>query len=290
MPELPEAETIVRGLRTVLPGRRIEGVEVLRPDVLRSAPGVFVERIGRRVFEDVTRRGKNVVAPLSDGYVMAVNLGMTGRLLTFPAAPRRSEAPRHPAVRWSLDDGGVLVFDDVRRFGTVECLTSDGWRARSRAMGREPLARGFTGRSLYTMLRRSRAPVRSFLLDQRRIAGVGNIYANEALYLSGIDPRTPAHELDARAAARLHRALRRVLREAIRAGGTTLRDYRTTEGGRGRYGAALRVYGREGRPCPRCRTPIERVVLSNRSAFLCPRCQFGRQPEPRRGGTPHDRR
>lgn len=273
MPELPEAETIVRGLRPHLTGRTVRTVAVIHADVLRTDPGAFAAAVSGRIVEGVERRGKNVIMPLSGDAVLAVNLGMTGKLLPFRGLPTGIGAPSHPAIRFHLDDGSVLVFDDTRRFGTVECLDGAGWHQRSGRMGPEPLARTFTARTLHEGLQRSRSPVRSWLLDQRRIAGVGNIYANEALYLAGIDPRRPARDVDPVEADRLHRALRRVLRAAISKGGTTLRDYRTAEGKEGRYASSLGVYGRAGQPCGRCGATIERVVFGNRSAFLCPSCQ-----------------
>ena len=276
MPELPEAETIVRGLRPHVTGRTVTGVDVVHADVLRVDPAAFTRAVSGLAISSVERRGKNVVMPLTGNRVLAVNLGMTGKLLPFPTVAIGSAAPSHPAVRFHLDDGSLLVFDDTRRFGTVECLEPALWLERSARMGPEPLARAFTARRLHAGLQRSRSPMRSWLLDQRRIAGVGNIYANEALYLAGIDPRRPARDVDPDVAARLHGALRRVLRNAIRQGGTTLRDYRTAQGEKGRYGSALGVYGRAGEPCRRCGTAIERVVFGNRSAFLCPRCQPSR--------------
>ena len=279
MPELPEAETIVRGLRPRLAGRTIRGATVVRPDILRVPPDDFTEAVRGRTFRSVERRGKNVISLLSGAHVLAVNLGMTGRLLHFRTPPGPEDASAHPAVRFSLDDGSLLVFDDVRRFGTVECLTAGTWTERSSRMGPEPLDGRFTAKRLHQALSTSRTPVRNWLLDQRRIAGVGNIYANEALYHAGIHPRRPARDVDPDEAAQLHRALRRVLRNAIRAGGTTLRDYRTADGQRGRYGTALWVYGRDGAECRRCGSTMERTVFGNRSAFFCPECQpRGRHP------------
>jgi formamidopyrimidine-DNA glycosylase len=177
---------------------------------------------------------------------------------------------------------GRLLFDDTRRFGAVECLAADAWAERDRALGPEPLDDAFTAGDLHAALGRSRSPVRSWLLDQRRIAGVGNIYANEALHGAGIDPRRPARSVGRDEARRLHSALRDVLSRAIEARGTTLRDYRDAEGGTGAFAGLLAVYGRHGEPCPRCKAAVERVVFGNRSAFLCPRCQ------PSRRGTEPD--
>ena len=286
MPELPEAETIVRGLRPHLEGRRMDAVQVLKPDVLRTPSGAFARAVEGRTVLSVGRRGKNVVVTLSDGSVLAVNLGMTGRLLHVAGDGAPAPESTHPAVRFRLDGGSHLVFDDVRRFGTVECLDMDDWTARSSRMGPEPLSDAFTTEVLLEGLRKSRSPVRSWLLDQRRIAGIGNIYANEALYLAGIDPRRPAKDVRPDEAARLRDGLRRVLRNAIRAGGTTLRDYRTADGREGRYARALWVYGRAGAPCGRCGDEIERVVFGNRSAFLCPTCQPPRGRARLRSGEP----
>ena len=273
MPELPEAETIVHGLRRSVVGRRIRRVEVVHADVLRAPPRAFARAARGRTIEGVGRRGKKVLAFLDGGRVLAVGLGMTGRLLPFDRPPRGTERPTHPAVRFRFEDGGTLVFDDQRRFGTVEVLEAAEWAAYDARLGPEPLGRGFTPLRLARDLGQSRSPVRSWLLDQRRIAGVGNIYAVEALHRAGIHPVRPTDEVNADEARRLHAAIREVLRAAIRHGGTTIRDYRNADGGEGAYGPRLRVYGREGEPCLRCGTPVQRVVLSNRSAYFCPACQ-----------------
>ena len=273
MPELPEAETIVRGLRPAVVGERIMRTEVLHTDILRQPKSVFSSNVRRRSIAAVERRGKNVLLLLDGGWLVAVNLGMTGRLLQFPEPPRGTARPAHPAVRFRFESGTLLVFDDTRRFGTVEALTAEQWADRSGRMGPEPLDAGYRGVDLVRALRRSRAPVRSWLLDQRRIAGVGNIYANEALYLAGIHPERESRAVADDEARALHRSLRRVLRDAIRAGGTTVRDYRDADGNEGAYAERLYVYGRDGAPCVRCGEVVRRVVFGNRSAFYCPACQ-----------------
>ncbi|MGD2045782.1 MAG: bifunctional DNA-formamidopyrimidine glycosylase/DNA-(apurinic or apyrimidinic site) lyase [Gemmatimonadota bacterium] len=278
MPELPEAETIVRGLRPALVGRAITATDVVHADVLREPAGRFTRDVAEREILEVDRRGKNVVMRLSGDRVLAVNLGMTGRLLPSAGNGGDPMSSTHPAVVFELDDGERLVFDDTRRFGTVECLPGGVWLERSERMGPEPLAASFTGEMLWERLRRSRSPVRSWLLDQKRIAGIGNIYANEALHLAGVHPQRPARSVTRAEAGALHRGVRRVLREAINAGGTTLRDYRNASGGEGLYGRRLLVYGRDGQPCSRCHSEIRRVVFGGRSAFYCPGCQ------PRRRG------
>jgi formamidopyrimidine-DNA glycosylase len=273
LPELPEAETIVRGLRPTVVGRRIARVEVPHPDVLRQPRRRFSRGVLGREIVAVERRAKNVLLRLDDRAVVAVNLGMTGRLLAYASPPRRRERPAHTAVRLRFENGGHLVFDDQRRFGTVEALTEAAWEERSARLGPEPLESSFTAATLLERLATSRSPVRSWLLDQRRIAGVGNIYAAEALYLAGIHPKRPARDLGRAEARALHGALRSVLQAAIDHGGTTIRDYRNAEGDAGEFAVRLRIYGREGAPCLQCGAEVRRMVFSNRSAFFCPVCQ-----------------
>lgn len=294
MPELPEAETISRGLDSFLAGRVVADVETLRPDIVDGGPAGLAAAAGKRV-RSVGRRGKNVVARLDDDARIVVNLGMTGRLLPS-SGPPPAPGSAHPAVFFHLRGGGAVTYDDVRRFGRVAHMPRRRWEAWSARLGPEPLSDRFTAARWRRILAASRAPVRSLLLDQRKIAGVGNIYAVESLWRAAVHPQRPANEIGAAAAGRLHRSLRRVLRDAIRANGTTLRDYRTASGAKGEFGAALRAYGAAGRPCPRCGAPIERIVFGGRSAFLCPRCQplaSGRSSrpapqarQPRRRGPP----
>lgn len=276
MPELPEVETIARGLQPLLPGRRIGSVEVLHADVLREPPDDFERALRGRLFIGVGRHGKNLALELDPPGTLWVNLGMTGRLLAvLPDRPAPSSPPTHPALRFELEGGGTLVYDDVRRFGSVEHLAPPETEARIGRLGPEPLAPDFGPDALAAKLSRSRSPVRSWLLDQRKVSGVGNIYANEALHRAGIHPARPARSVRPAEAAELHRELRDVLEEAVESRGTTLRDYRDATGERGRFGSLLRVYGREGEPCTACGSPIRRIVFGSRSAFLCPRCQPG---------------
>jgi formamidopyrimidine-DNA glycosylase len=194
---------------------------------------------------------------------------MTGRLLLAS-----DDAPTtHPAVRFKLSSGPVLVYDDVRRFGALEVMDETEWAVRDRRLGPEPLSSAFTARRLKADLSRSISPIRSWLLDQRRVAGVGNIYANEALHLAEIHPKRPARSVTEVEARKLHRALRRTLRTAVENRGTTLRDYRDASGNLGDNASHLRVYGRDQEPCLRCSTRICRFVFGNRSAFFCPTCQ-----------------
>jgi formamidopyrimidine-DNA glycosylase len=273
MPELPEAETIVRDLRSTVTGRKVTGVEVARSDVLAPGlrPATLAKAIRGRRIESVDRRGKNVVLRFDDEERLVVNLGMTGRLV-FAETPDAAGL-RHVAVRLDLDRGGALFYDDIRRFGRVALHTPETWQRFDHELGIEPLSREFTAKRLHELTRGSRTPIRNWLLDQQKIAGVGNIYANEALFRARIHPARPANSLDADEAARLHDGIRSVLKDAIEKRGTTVSDYRDGKGETGGFEPYLQAYGREGKPCPRCGTPIERVSISNRSAFFCPHCQ-----------------
>lgn len=279
MPELPEAETLVRGLRPHLPGSTIRRTRVVHPDILRVGERSFRSAVHDRTITAVERRAKNIVLPLDGGDAfLVVNLGMTGKLLPrgFPGV--RPPRPTHPAVRFHFGEGRSLVFDDTRRFGCVEVLDAAAWAERSAAMGPEPLEAGFTADVLYEATQRSRTPIRNWLLDQRRVAGVGNIYASEACHRARVRPERPANSLARDEVSRLRDGIRAALRSGIEHGGTTLRDYRNAAGEPGENQTRLAVYGREGEPCPRCavegcKSPVERVVFGNRSAFFCPRCQ-----------------
>lgn len=271
MPELPEAETLVRGLRPALVGRSIVHARVHHADVLRVPARQFRARVRGRRFVAVSRRAKNVVLELNDG-VIVVNLGMTGWLAPMGMPDRAPPRPTHPAITFRLDVGR-LVFDDVRRFGCVEALDPELWRTRSESLGPEPLTDAFTPDLLFDRLTTSRSPVRSWLLDQRKVAGVGNIYACEACFRAKIHPARRGITVTRPEAEALHRGIRDVLGAAVDAGGTTIRDYRNADGGSGEFVHRLDVYGREGDPCHRCDAPVERIVFGNRSAFLCPSCQ-----------------
>ncbi len=276
MPELPEVETVVRQLAPILPRRRIRQVEVRHADLLGEPPDVFCQGLLGSRFKGVSRRGKNIVLAFTQPSLLVVNLGMTGQLLFSPSGPRASLGdvqPRHLGVLFHLEPKGFLLYADARRFGTLKRFSPSEWTRESARLGPEPLGRELSPADFHSRLANSRAPIRSWLLDQTRIAGIGNIYASEALFRAGIHPRRAANSLDAGEARDILAAVRKVLREAIRARGTTLRDYRTATGGTGGFGPSLLAYGREGAPCPRCKAPIDRIVFGNRSAFFCPSCQ-----------------
>ena len=274
MPELPEVETIRRDLAAEVPGRRIEHLKVLKPDILLGPRTVsaFKRRLEGYRIDDVDRRAKHLLFRLETGDLMQVQLRMTGRFALGREAPDPEEF-RHIAAELRLDDGRTLYYDDVRRLGGLRILGEADWARLEQQLGPEPLEPDFTGACLGRILADRRAPVKNVLMDQRRIAGVGNIYASEALYEARVDPRRPAGSLSAPEIRRLHRAIRRILNVALDRAGTTFRNYRAVNGRSGSFQTLLRVYGREGEPCRCCSIPIVRVVQAGRSTFCCPGCQ-----------------
>jgi len=274
VPELPEVETIRRDLAPELEGRRIAAVRIHKPDIVLPPddPRTFRARLTGRRIRAVERRAKYLILRLDDDQVVQVQLRMSGRFHLGPAAPDPTEFT-HVAAELELDDGRTLYYDDVRRLGGFRRLAAAAWDDESAGLGPEPLEAGFTARHLGHILGRTRAPVKNALMNQGRVAGIGNIYASEALHRARVHPARPACGLSSSEVARLHRAVRRVLREALASAGTTFQSYRAVNGRSGSFQTRLRVYDREGRPCPRCGAPIERIVQAGRSTYLCPACQ-----------------
>jgi formamidopyrimidine-DNA glycosylase len=283
MPELPEVETIARQLRGLVVGRTVSGFRSEWHRLTEPEPAeLFGARLAGRRITGVRRRGKFVVLDLEGGDALIVSLRMTGQLL-FHA--RDAEPHPHRRARIAFADGTALEFADTRKFGRmaiVEGHTLDGDEHRRRRVGEplhrylgvEPLSRRFTVRWLRDLFqRRARAAIKPLLLDQTAIAGVGNIYAIEALWRSRVHPLRPAGSLRTDEIERLHEALRWVLRKGIRFGGASRRDYRDARGEEGRMQREFQVYGRAGEPCPRCGAEIVRTVVGGRSTFHCPRCQ-----------------
>ncbi|PYP42485.1 MAG: DNA-formamidopyrimidine glycosylase [Gemmatimonadetes bacterium] len=273
MPELPEVETIVRDLRPRLQGRRFVGATLSHDDVLRgvSRRALLAGLRGARV-RGLSRRAKHAVIE-TDTRRLVVQPGMTGSL-QVRERPAGGADGDYAVLRVALDDGRELLYRDVRRLGTLLWLDQRGWDRYDAAIGPEPLDEGFTPAALVAILARSRAAVKKVLMDQRALAGVGNIYANEALFAAGVDPSKPAREITRVAARRLHHHLVRILRAAIASQGTTVRDYRTGTGQRGRFQLELLVYEREGEPCRRCGTPLTGThAIDARITVFCHRCQ-----------------
>lgn len=273
MPELPEVETIVRDIRPGLVGRTILSARLSHDDVLRGVTRRSLLRglRGARV-EEVTRRAKHAVIRTA-ARRLVVQPGMTGSLQVHDRPLGREES-RYAVLRAALDDGRELVYRDVRRLGTLLWLDDAGWRRYHTSIGPEPLDPYFTPGALAAILRRSRSAVKKVLMDQRALAGVGNIYAQEALFAAGIDPSKPASRVPPGKVEPLHAALVRILRAAIARQGTTVRDYRTGTGESGSFQLELLVYDREGEPCARCGTPLTGThTIDARITVFCHRCQ-----------------
>jgi formamidopyrimidine-DNA glycosylase len=274
MPELPEVETIRASLAPGLAGRTFSRVRIDDARLTRPEPPevVAAELEGERV-ADVRRRGKYLIVAFESGRHLLVHLRMTGNVL-HPAPDGYRDDPHVRAVV-RLDDGSDVIYRDVRRFGTWDLLEPGDLEAyfAARRLGGEPLERGFTAKSLGAALSGRRAPVKAALLDQRAVAGVGNIYADEALWYARIHPLTPAGHLGEAEVAALRDGIRKALRLGIRRQGATLRDYRGADGSRGRMQNEFRVYGREGEPCERCGTPIAKTRAGGRGTWYCPTCQ-----------------
>jgi formamidopyrimidine-DNA glycosylase len=270
MPELPEVETVVRDLRAALAGLAIQDILVSdRPLRHPWQPEWHSRLVGRRIVT-LDRRAKWIIVNLDDASRLGLHLGMTGQLCVVDAE-RPPETHTH--LRFRLSEGRELRFRDIRRFGGVVYLPPGGafsaiWES---GLGPEPWdidPSGFAAR-----LQRSRRAIKAWLLDQSQVAGVGNIYADESLFAARIWPGTPAHALTRRQAARLHRALNDVLRQAIDSRGTTIRNYVGGSGLRGGFQDQLQVYGRSGLPCRRCRARVARIRIAGRSTHFCPKCQ-----------------
>ena len=270
MPELPEVETIARGLANAVTGKTIDAVTVSLPKIAVAPETVsFEAALAGDTITSVGRRGKYVTIDLASGRKLVVHLRMTGRLIV--QSPGHAEPFPYTHVVVAFTDGSRLSFADVRQFGRIRLLAAgDPWDADG---GVEPLSEGFTSEAFVSMLDGRRTRIKAFLLDQSRIAGVGNIYACEALWEAGIRPSRPAHTISRPARRRLHGAIRSVLARSIEARGTSVDDYVDAEGLKGGFQNQLAVYGRLGEPCPRCGKPIVRTVLGQRGTWWCRGCQ-----------------
>ena len=289
MPELPEVETIVRGLRTVLPGRTIVSVRLGKTDFIEDPPALAEQLPGRRI-EKVERMGKFISLELSAGpeaknperqFDLIVHLGMTGWL-----GVRRPDDPVAPHTHafFELENGHELLYTDIRRFGQIRLVPAEGKSAFSERLGKEPLE--ISAAEFSKRLAGRRARIKALLLDQRVFRGIGNIYADESLWQARIHPARLAVRLNQSELARLRTAIRRVLQHAIQDRGSSISNFVDAEGQPGEYQQRHRAYGREGKPCFRCGTKIKREVIAGRSSFFCPRCQ----PRPRRSSARTRRR
>ncbi len=274
MPELPEVETVMRGLRGPLEGRRIATAEVRVPALRWPLPKDLAARLaGRRVL-GLSRRAKYIMIRLEGAEVLLAHLGMSGRMTVLPRGSNRP-LDKHDHVVLRTEEGLELRFNDARRFGVLD-LVAEADLAEHRllkGLGPEPLEQAFDGAYLSRVLAGKITPIKAALLDQRLVAGLGNIYVSEALFFAGLSPRRLARSVPGRRAEKLATAVKDVLRRAIAAGGSSLRDYVQTDGELGYFQHEWAVYGREDAPCPACHGKVRRLVQSGRSTFYCPRCQ-----------------
>lgn len=283
MPELPEVETVRRGLEPVMVGRRIEAASINRPDLRWPFPDNMRERLVGTRTRRLARRSKYLLVDLDSGETLIVHLGMSGRLLIrardevakFHNA--QTLAAKHDHVVLTLEDGATVTFNDPRRFGAMDLAPTAAVEDHHllARLGPEPLGNAFHADYLKGVLNGKKTPIKSALLDQRLVAGLGNIYVCEALWRSGISPLRLAGRIGGERIGALLRSIRETLDDAIAAGGSSLRDYRQADGELGYFQHSFRVYDREGDPCCRaeCDGVIRRVVQSGRSTFYCPRCQ-----------------
>jgi formamidopyrimidine-DNA glycosylase len=274
MPELPEVETVRARLEPELVGRGLSRVEISDPRLTRPFdPAVVAAQLEGERIQALDRRGKYLIVRFESGRVLLIHLRMTGHLLHGNGGSLPADDPHRRAVV-RLDDGSDVVYRDVRRFGTWLLVEPDELEPYlEERVGREPLAKAFTTKRLAEALAGRRGPVKAAILDQRRLAGVGNIYADEALWRAGIHPLRRAGELDHEELRALHRGIRAALKAGIARQGATLSNYRTPDGSPGRMQHEFKVYGREGEPCDRCGTPIEKIRAVGRGTWYCPLCQ-----------------
>jgi formamidopyrimidine-DNA glycosylase len=273
VPELPEAETLAQDIDAAARGRTITRVDVIRRDVLKGVtPASLRRRLTGARIERVWRRAKAVVIDVAGGEHLVVGLGFTGGIVVDRTG---AAADPYDTMRFTLANRrGALVFRDVRRLGRIALLNDRAFAAYDRRIGLEPLGPHFTGESLSAFIRGSAQAIKKLIMDQRRLAGVGNIYANEALWMARIDPSRPGRRVNAEEGALLRDAIVDVLDRAIAARGTTFRDFRDSRGERGQFVFQLAAYGREGEPCRRCGTRLVMThAIDGRATVFCHRCQ-----------------
>jgi formamidopyrimidine-DNA glycosylase len=275
MPELPEVEVICQGLRPHLTGRVITGVIGSGKPLRHLAPlDAMREMLFNRRIREVARRAKYVLVEFEDGTMLVIHLGMTGNLGIFPtAAPIKT----HDHVCWQLDNGLELRLNDSRRFGGVWLLTPEQSANRESGFfantGPEPFSAQCTPAYFMTLARKKQQPVKTFLMDSKVVAGIGNIYANEALMAAGIHPARPVCALNKRDWQQLIPLIRTILTQAIGCGGSTISDFVNASGESGYFQMNFQVYGRKDQPCHQCGSSIEKIQISGRASFFCPRCQ-----------------
>ncbi len=278
MPELPEVETVMQGLKPFLLGKVLKDIKVHRADLRVPFPSQLSDLKGRKITA-LSRRAKYILIHFEED-IMVVHLGMSGRMVVHHDMKGHA-LEKHDHMVMAMKDGAGAVFNDPRRFGLVLLLREEELAAHKsfKDLGPEPLERSFDGKAFYESIHHKKAPIKAVLLDQHVVAGIGNIYACEALFAAGIDPRKSACDISSKKAGDLALAVKDVLKKAIAAGGSSLKDYRQADGSLGYFQHGFKVYDREGEPCPVCakggkkKSIIQRIVQAGRSTFFCPACQ-----------------
>ncbi|MES2906907.1 MAG: bifunctional DNA-formamidopyrimidine glycosylase/DNA-(apurinic or apyrimidinic site) lyase [Pseudomonadota bacterium] len=282
MPELPEVETVRRGLAPYLEGATIANVTLKRSDLRFPFPDRFARRLKGAAILRADRRAKYLLFHLSNNEVLIIHLGMSGRLrierskLTQSPGDFYDSTPastKHDHVVIDLQAQGRLIYNDARRFGFMELIAANDIEKRFEDLGLEPLSAALNGKSLKKLFENKKVAIKLALLDQSLIAGIGNIYACEALFDAKVSPKKAAGKISLKESEWLSAAVKKVLKKAIKYGGSTLRDFHDADGKSGEFQNRFNVYDRKGQPCPQCKTPIERMTQGGRSTFYCPRCQ-----------------
>lgn len=275
MPELPEVEVVRRGLLNILPGRTVTGFASDGKRLRQPVPTERIEQllVGARII-DISRRAKYLLVHFNNRAIMLLHLGMTGKLGLFP---KHSKLKAHDHARWMLDNDRELRFNDVRRFGSIRVIASEETSLLDQTVfstaGPEPFSDAFSGHYLKAKAHKKEQAVKSFIMDSRTVAGVGNIYANESLFNAGIRPARKAGAISEKRYAVLAGEIRKVLDKAIVCGGSTISDFLNAGGDSGYFQVHFNVYGRTDQPCPVCSTPIRQQTIGGRSSFFCPVCQ-----------------
>ena len=285
MPELPEVETVRRDLQRLLRGRRIKEVMVTKVKIVRGDVGLFKKKLKGQVVQKIKRRGKLLIFSMSSGAWLLVHMKMTGQLIYRNKKMMVGGGHGGPLIKFdelpnkyshiiiAFSDGGQLFFNDMRQFGYMQVVNERQLVTAMARFGVEPLTKSFTADKLSGILRRHATAVKNVLLDQRGVAGLGNIYVDEACYLAGIKPTRRAKLVSVKETEKLHKSIVAVLKKSIIARGTTFSSYRDGLGGEGKFVKKLKVYGRGGKPCYRCRTILKRIKVGGRGTVYCPQCQ-----------------
>ncbi len=274
MPELPEVEVVCQGLAPHVTGKTVTDISFSNKKLRKPVPRAQLNSLVRGVrIASVTRRAKFILLTMENSALLVFHLGMTGKLGLFAkGAPRR----KHDHLRFDIEGGKEVRFNDIRRFGFVEVFSAEDLKIIDpfAKLGPEPFAKTFSAAYLLERATKKRQAVKNFLMDNRVVVGIGNIYANETLFSVGLHPETPVNIITQKTWQQIVTASRKVLKKAIKSGGTTISDYENASGESGYFQLELAVYGREGQPCHTCKTSIERLVIGGRASFFCPTCQI----------------